>query len=357
MVYPQFIPDPLCYVPINPDLKCGEEWTTVAYGSENDDYDDDHRSPITFHMTLPPKKQHRAAGDVAARLNFNCRDKSSGVLLPSEPIAQSKSSEDDEHMGDPFFFHDGYYLEAKTGFQPWPGTRLMVEAFTLHTFERMRHWQTRLASGNLNILEVGAGVGIVGISLAALGGCVLITDLPVLVEHSIRPNLRRNRCIENEDDDNFERHCGVTNHDNFFLQSEERSSNGNGTTQAVVLDWFKPISEQLPRATSSAIEVIIGCDCMWMSKLVEPLLEVVSTIFQHYLSNITSTTTTTRTQPSFFFTYQRRNQSGVFIGLEELLARIKQRGWNVDCVSWRTIYDKEEGNHELYLFEVTPANS
>jgi hypothetical protein len=93
-----------------------------------------------------------------------------------------------------------------------------------------------------------------------------------------------------------------------------------------------------------------------MSKLVEPLLEVVSTIFQHYLSNITSTTTT-RTQPSFFFTYQRRNQSGVFIGLEELLARINQRGWNVDCVSWRTIYDKEEGNHELYLFEVTPANS
>ena len=175
--YSQFIPDPLCYVPINPDLKCGEEWTTAADGSENVDYDDDHRSPITFHVTLPPKKQHRAAGDVAVRLNFNCRDKSSGVLLPSEPIALSKSSEDDEHIGDPFFFHNGYYLEAKTGFQPWPGTRLMVEAFTLHTFERMKHWQTRLASGNLNILEVGAGVGIVGISLAALGGCVLITVL------------------------------------------------------------------------------------------------------------------------------------------------------------------------------------
>ena len=236
----------------------------------------------------------------------------------------------------------------------------MVEAFTcMEGNERMGYWQTRLVSGNLNILEVGAGVGIVGISLAALGGCVLITDLPVLVEHSIRPNLRRNRCNENVDDDNnFKRHCGrSTNHDNFFLESsEEYSSNGNGSAQAVVLDWFIPLSEQLPYATTSAVEVIIGCDCMWMSKLVEPLLEVVSTIFQHYLSNITSTTTT-RTQPSFFFTYQRRNQSGVFIGLEELLARINQRGWNVDCVSWRTIYDKEEGNHELYLFEVTPANS
>jgi hypothetical protein len=125
MVYQQFIPDPLCYVPINPNLKCGEEWTTaVNDGSdENDDYDDDdhHHSPITFHMTLPStKRQHCTAGSnvvAVSRLNFNCRDKSSGVLLPSEPIALStKSFEDDEHIGDPFFFHTGYYLEAKTGF-------------------------------------------------------------------------------------------------------------------------------------------------------------------------------------------------------------------------------------------------
>jgi hypothetical protein len=125
MVYQQFIPDPLCYVPINPDLKCGEEWTTAVNdggSGENDNNDDNHHSPITFHMTFPSStktRQHCTAGSNVAvrRLNFNCRDKSSGVLLPSEPIALStKSSEDDEHMGDPFFFHTGYYLEAKTGF-------------------------------------------------------------------------------------------------------------------------------------------------------------------------------------------------------------------------------------------------
>jgi hypothetical protein len=64
MVYQQFIPDPLCYVPINPNLKCGEEWTTAVNddgSGENDNYDDDHRSPITFHMTLPSTKRHHTA--------------------------------------------------------------------------------------------------------------------------------------------------------------------------------------------------------------------------------------------------------------------------------------------------------
>jgi len=301
------------------------------------------------------------------RLNFNCQDKSSGVLLPSEPEALSKADDaENDNMSDPFFFEKGFYLEAKTGFQPWPGTRLMIEAFTCMNSERMVYWQTRLASNDLTILEVGAGVGIVGACLAAVGGIVLVTDLPVLVEHSIGPNLKRNEHRVKEGDA-----CGK--HLDFFLESHEYSRIEDGWAQAVVLDWFRPMSEQLPHKTSSSIDVIVACDCMWMRKLIDPLFSVITTLFQQSLKetsflftyqrrNILFSVITTLFQQSlketsFLFTYQRRNMMGVFIGMEELLERIEQRGWGVECIAWRTIAVEGDGEQDLYLFEITPKNS
>lgn len=213
-----FVPDPSRSVPINPELRCGEEWTSCVHDDgdcERDDgYDDDdfrHPSPITFHVTLPAMLDDGYDDDIRrdpVKLNFNARDRSSGVLLPSEPTATTsgKTSNDDDdgdddndNVGDPYFFEKGFYLEAKTGFQPWPGSRLMLEAFACgmnNNDSRMGYWRTRLTKSDvpegLRILEVGAGVGIVGTCLAAMGGNVLITDLAVLVEHGILPNLRRN---------------------------------------------------------------------------------------------------------------------------------------------------------------------
>ena len=176
----QFVPHPSCYVPINPALRCGEVWT--ADTGDTDDDEDMHYYPVTFHITLPTQ---------TVRLNFYCRDRSSGVLLPTESALSTKDEGD--NMNDPFFFEKGFYLEAKTGFQPWPGSRLMIEAFTCMKNERMTYWQKRLTSNDLDILELGAGIGLVGTCLAAAGANVLLTDLPVLVEHGIMGNLKRNK--------------------------------------------------------------------------------------------------------------------------------------------------------------------
>ena len=239
-----------------------------------------------------------------------------------------------------------------TGFQVWPGSRLMVESFTCANdltmdennkctrVARLRDWKDRLAKGGMNILEVGAGIGVVGTCLAAAGGNVLVTDLPVLVEHGIQPNLRRNsttlpapsmsECPE-------------------FLATKEDESQfnanaiGEGWARAGVLDWFKPVSEQLSAETSSNIDVIIACDCIFLRKLVDPLFATVSTLFEHSMSRC----------PKFLFTFQRRNMMGVFIQLEELLGRIDERGWMVECLAWRTVHVEGDGIHENYLFEVS----
>ena len=53
------------------------------------------------------------------------------------------------------------------------------------------------------------------------------------------------------------------------------------------------------------------------------------------------------------FTYERRNMMGLFISLEDLLEKIvNERGWLVECLSWRTISVEDDGEHDLYLFQV-----
>ncbi|KAL3757422.1 hypothetical protein ACHAWU_005153 [Discostella pseudostelligera] len=318
----RFIPNPSCNVPINPDIQCGEQWNSDQHNYLCDD--DNYQGPITFHITLPILRK---------KLEFSCRDKSAGVLLPSESTLVLNSGEND--MIDPFFFEKGFYLEAKTGFQPWPGTRLMVEAFICMKNDRMKYWQSRLVNNDLTILELGAGVGIVGTCLAAMGGKVMVTDLSVLVENGIRPNLQRNGINVGDN---------VLDHPDFFLKSREYTQIGDGWAQAAAVDWREPVADQLPESTTSTIDLIIACDCLFLRKLIDPLLSILSTLFQYSLR-----------RPKFLFTFQRRNMKGVFISIEELLQRIEGRGWSVECVAWRHVAVDGDGDQELYLFEVHPG--
>ncbi|KAL7425833.1 hypothetical protein ACHAXH_000152, partial [Discostella pseudostelligera] len=200
--------------------------------------------------------------------------------------------------------------------------------------DRMKYWQSRLVNNDLTILELGAGVGIVGTCLAAMGGKVMVTDLSVLVENGIRPNLKRNGinvCDSAVSEDSLD----------FFLKSCEYTQIEDGWAQAAAVDWREPVAEQLPRSTTSAIDVIIACDCLFLRKLIDPLLSILSTLFQYSLR-----------RPKFLFTFQRRNMKGVFISIEELLQRIEDRGWSVECVAWRHVAVDGDGDQELYLFEV-----
>ncbi len=46
---------------------------------------------------------------------------------------------------------------------------------------------------------------------------------------------------------------------------------------------------------------------------------------------------------------------GLFIQLEELLGRIEERGWTLECVAWRNVDIEDDGTHQNYLFQVTPG--
>jgi hypothetical protein len=82
---------------ISSELQCGEE---PASNNKNDDEEEEeHVGPITFHITLPstslPSLTSSSDDDdntiplpyhhQSRRFEFKCRDRSCGVLLPTEP--------------------------------------------------------------------------------------------------------------------------------------------------------------------------------------------------------------------------------------------------------------------------------
>ena len=131
-----------------------------------------------------------------ASLEFACREPSCGALLPNETAVHRNDDacEYYYYQVDPNFFDAGYTLAGKTGFQVWTGARFLLETLLWPNNKmdgkRLQYWQESLV--DMNILELGAGVGVVGMSLASMGANVLLTDLPTLVEHAVEPNLIRN---------------------------------------------------------------------------------------------------------------------------------------------------------------------
>lgn len=331
-----FAADASLFRPVSSELVCGEEWIHEegAPPSGDEDYeDDDDLFPIIFHITFP--RGHAASG----RLEFGCRDASCGVLIGEEARAPKASN---DGRVDPLFFEKGFYLEAKTGFQIWPGSRIIVEALTCpgsySASPELLAWQSRVARG-ANVVEIGAGLGAVGACLAAAGANALVTDLRVLVEHSILPNLKRNARADRGN-------RGAAGCPPFLAASSSPALRiGRGHAGAAVLDWAKPLTSQLPAMTSGGIDLIVGCDCMWMKRLVGPVLSVVGDAFVASAAR----------DPAFLFTFQRRGLINVFSDIDSVRSEVRARGWTCSCLAWRTITIDEDGENEVYLFEVRPG--
>ena len=364
-----FHPDPSLLFPVRPDLlQCSEE------NHPNDD--GENEGAVQFTCTVSSSEK---------RLVLRCRDPSSGLLLTSEPTALPDAT----GAVDPFFFDANYDLAGKTGFQIWPGSRLMTEALTMTTEdgEPLQPQNPSLTSLLLNglqeqirsgarVLELGSGIGLVGIALAAVGAQVILTDLPTLVTHAIGPNIDRNA---NKVNTTTTTTTTTTNDAATTITDVIRTNapppNGNpisdssslawnssqwipdavavgrGWAQAAVLDWMKPLDEQkIARDTFlSKLDLVVSCDGLWLKRMLESILNVLDSVFA--LSD----------SVQFLFTYQRRGKNEMFTTLEGVLDALQRRGWTTECLAWRTVHcgTNEDGSEEinpLFLFRTTPSH-
>lgn len=206
---------------------------------------------------------------------------------------------------------------------------------------RIQHLQECIRNGNTNILELGAGVGVVGCCLAAAGGHVLLTDLPTLVEHSVRPNLERNRNI---DTDVKQTECAD------WLKFQGAAVQiGTGWAATTAIDWKEPLDKQLSHTQSQEVDLIVASDCVFLVEMLQALLSTVSEIFHQSAAR----------QPALILSFQRRDakdgdDSKSFTTVNRVIAEVKARGWTIECLAW---YPVVVGNDksEVFLLEILPV--
>jgi len=307
---------------------------------------EDHLTSVIFKCNLPHQQQHV--------LEFNCREPSCGALEGEEEGAVLS---EDDYAVDPNFFDEGYSMAGSTGFKVWTGSRLLIEALTWPQdtdCDRLKEIQECVKNADgARIIELGAGVGVVGTYLAAVGSHVLLTDLTTLVENAIDTNLERNeRILSNMpiDDDN-DKSCPS------WLVNGQRI--GKGWADATPLDWTKPISEQLTDEQAS-IDFIIASDVVFLASMMKALFDTVEALFQTSKCNT----------PSFILSFQKRDaqdgtDSVAFTTVDGVLAAVKERGWTIECLAWRTVAVKKEDEtgsvkddtSEVFVFEIKDATS
>ena len=380
--------DPTLLLTPHPSFKCSER----IHASNNDfdkellvDFDEEEIGRIKFSCTIPHNKNSSTQktdidhddDDKVSVLHFRCRDQSVGFLNSNENSASSddgdtKNNLDSVHeVVDPNFFDSGYTLAGRTGFQIWAGSRVMMEGLipwwiddtsygddknrcccqlvqNVSAWDKLKYYQEFISNG-AKILELGSGVGVVGTSLAAIGGQVLLTDLPTLVDYSLWPNL----IINSSNGGNKTAITSTDDHAPSWLGKDALRIHNSGWASTTSMDWSKPLKSQLSQEQIDEIEIIISCDCVWLVSMLDGLLDSVSSVFE----------STKAKDVSFLMSFQRRDtkdgsQSSTFTTVDRVLSSVEERGWKLDCLAWRPVTVRGEDNwkqeKDVFVFEIKP---
>jgi len=317
---------------------------TKGFQCREDIEKDDHVTSVIFKSNLPSNQV----------VEFNCREPSCGALEGDEKGA---ILDEEDYAVDPNFFDEGYSMAGSKGFKVWTGSRLLIEALTWPQdtdCARLKEIQECIKNdGGTRIIELGAGVGVVGTYLSAVGSHVLITDLNTLVENAIHSNLERNeRKLSSLPIDDVK--CTSCPS---WLANGRRI--GKGWADATPLDWTKPLNEQLTYEQASSIDMIIASDVVFLASMMKSLFDTVEALFQTSKGN----------KPSFILSFQKRDaqdgkDSVAFTTVDGVLTAVKDRGWIVECLVWRTVAVRiedattgavKDDTSEVFVFEIKDA--
>lgn len=279
-------------------------------------------------------------------LEFSCREPSCGALEQEEEAAVIP---DEDYVVNPDFFNDDLTMAGVTGFKVWTGTRLLVETLVWsheNDCDRLVEIQKCIKDSSTRIVELGAGVGVVGTYLAAVGSQVMITDLPTLVETVIEENIQRNHgessSSSEEDDIPTWLPTGV--------------KIGEGFVDATPLNWIIPLEDQLQEDQRTNLDFIVASDVVFLKQMLESLLNTAAALFE----------SSKATRPTFILSFQRRDskdgeESDSFTTVDGILQAVQERGWKLECLAFRHIMvEKERGDKivkeqtEVFVFEIDP---
>mmetsp|Transcript_70568 Transcript_70568/g.106761 ORF Transcript_70568/g.106761 Transcript_70568/m.106761 type:complete len:454 (+) Transcript_70568:45-1406(+) len=190
---------------------------------------------------------------------------------------------------DPFFFNEDYSVAASTGLtKVWDGAWTVLNLLSLFLIQQRQ--QEVLAQNdddqkwllardclrpNSIIVELGSGSGLVGLVAACLGGHVLLTDVPTVVENALEPNIGRNSGALT---------LSATSSPAGTASSPwpDARSIGRGTVACAPFDWRRvqrchsgadvEYENENAIPLSTPVNVILAVECLWLKDLLKPFV-------------------------------------------------------------------------------------
>ncbi|GIL70744.1 hypothetical protein Vretimale_3800 [Volvox reticuliferus] len=218
----------------------------------------------------------------------------------------------------------------------------------------------RLLAGH-RVLDLGSGTGLAGLSAAACGAHVLLTDLASVCEGTLRANMQRNcRTVPlGEAAASCRAQC-----------SEEKSQQehqgmapgpcdgpwagavgiGQGSAAVMALDWTEPLEPQIQAGGNDPrdADFILAVDTIWLLDIFHAFLDIILAVLSHDRASAAAITTTTATplqpgnektgsaqcQRACFLAFVERADadSKLFVPKEAVDQELRNRGLAVDTI-------------------------
>ncbi|KAK3263562.1 hypothetical protein CYMTET_27645 [Cymbomonas tetramitiformis] len=221
-------------------------------------------------------------------------------------LTVSRRNLEREDYVDPCFFDEDYSIAASTGFTVWDGSWAFIKLLNTISSENGPAEEFIAKLRGARVVELGSGTGLGGLSAAAAGSHVLLTDLPQVTEGMLIKNIEKNsggefQGIGSAEDSGAWRNAATI---------------GLGSAAPLSLDWRKSIQDQVAENDPRTAELILAVETVWLIELIEPFVNTTVALMHG-----------TKNPPCYFLNGERaKATSETFASMQQVATAFEDAG-------------------------------